>query len=64
MQFQGFLDSQSGNIQLNTNSTNQNLTNTYFKLSNNLKTLFPLSKQIATFNSYVGLNKIPQSLVI
>lgn len=64
LQFQGFWDSQSGNIQLNTDNITQNLSNRYFKLSNNLKTLFPLGKQIATLNSYVGLNKTPQSLVV
>ena len=64
LQFQGFWDSQRGNIQLNTDNITQNLSNRYFKLSNNLKTLFPLGKQIATLNSYVGLNKTPQSLVV
>lgn len=64
LQFQGFWDSQRGNIKLNTDNITQNLSNRYFKLSNNLKTLFPLGKQIATLNSYVGLNKTPQSLVV
>jgi hypothetical protein len=64
LQFQGFWDSQRGNIQLNTNTINQNLSNRYFKLSNNLKTLFPLGKQIVTLNSYIGFNKTPQSLVV
>ena len=64
LQFQGFWDSQRGNVQLNTANITQNLSNRYFKLSNNLKTLFPLGKQIATLNSYVSLNKTPQSLVV
>jgi hypothetical protein len=64
LQFQGFWDSQRGNIQLNTDNINQNLSNQFFKLSNNLKTLFPLGKQIAILNSYIGFNKTPQSLVI
>lgn len=64
LKFQGFWDSQRGNIQLNNELLNQNLNNHYFKISNNLKTLFPLGKQIATFNSYIGFNKTPQSLAI
>ncbi len=64
LQFQGFWDIQRGNVQLNTANITQNLSNRYFKLSNNLKTLFPLGKQIATLNSYVSLNKTPQSLVV
>lgn len=64
LKFQGFWDSQRGNIQLNTGNITQNLSNRYFKLSNNLKTLFPLGKQIVALNSYVGLNKTPQSLTV
>ncbi|MGV8945754.1 MAG: hypothetical protein ACOH1N_04950 [Lutibacter sp.] len=64
LQFQGFWDSQQGNIQLNEDNINQNLSNHYFKLSNNLKTLFPIGKQIVTLNSYIGFNKTPQTLVV
>ncbi|MCC1485196.1 TonB-dependent receptor [Winogradskyella immobilis] len=64
LKFQGFWDSQRGNIQLNTNTVNQNLNNRYFKLSNDLKTLFPLGKQIATLKSYIGYSKTPQSLTV
>lgn len=64
LQFQGFWDSQRGAIALNTDNITQNLSNRYFKLSNNLKTLFPLGKQITTLNSYIGFNKTPQSLVV
>ena len=64
LKFQGFWDSQSGTIQLNTNTVNQDLSNRYFKLSNDLKTLFPLGKQIATLKSYIGFNKTPQSLTV
>jgi len=62
--FQGFWDSQRGLIQLNNNDIIQNLSNRYFKLSNDFKELFPLGKQIATLKSYIGLNKTPQSLVV
>lgn len=60
--FQGFWDSERGNIQLNNDNVTQNLSNRHFKLSNDLKTLFPIGKKIATLKSYVGLNRTPQSL--
>lgn len=62
--FQGFRDSQRGNIQLNNEPLNQKLSTRYFKLSNDFKTLFPLGKQIATLKSYVGFNRTPQSLTV
>lgn len=62
--FQGFWDSERGAIQLNDDNINQNLSNRYFKLSNDLKTLFPLGKQIATLKSYIGFNRTPQSLSV
>ncbi|MGY0407964.1 MAG: carboxypeptidase-like regulatory domain-containing protein, partial [Polaribacter sp.] len=64
LQFKGFWDSQRGVIQLNNDNINQNLSNRYFKLSNNLETFFPINKQIATLNSYVVFNKTPQSLTV
>lgn len=62
--FQGFWDSHRGNIQLNNEPLNQNLSNRYFKLSNDFKTLVPLGKQIATLKSYIGFNRTPQSLTV
>ncbi len=62
--FQGFWDRAQGAIQLNNNSIIQNLSNHYFKLSNDFKTLFTLAKQVATLKSYVGVNRTPQSLRI
>ena len=62
LQFQGFWDSQQGNIEQNSRSINQYLSNRYFKVSNNFKSLFPWGKQIISFNSYISLNKTPQSL--
>lgn len=62
--FQGFWDSERGNIQLNNDNVTQNLSNHYFKLSNDFKTLFPLGKQIATLKSFIGLNRTPQSLTV
>lgn len=64
MEFQGFWDGQQGSIELNNANIHQDLNNHYFKLSNKLKTLFPLGKKIATLNSYIGFNKTPQSLVV
>lgn len=62
--FQGFWDVGLGNIQLNNDNVTQNLSNRYFKLSNDFKTLFPLGKQIATLKSYITLNRTPQSLTV
>lgn len=64
LQFQGFWDSQQGNIQLNNSYIGQSLSNRYFKLSNKFKTLFSIGTQIASLNSYIGFNKTPQSLII
>jgi hypothetical protein len=64
LQFQGFWDSQQGNIQLNNSNIGQSLSNRCFKLSNKFKTLFSIGKQIASLNSYIGFNKTPQSLII
>ena len=64
LEFKNFWDDQHGAIQLNNEALNQKLNNQYYKLSNNLKTLFPLGKQIITLNSYVGLNKTPQTLAV
>lgn len=64
LQFQGSWDSQRGSIQTDNTPLTQNLSNRYFKLSNNLKTIFPIGKQLMTLNSYVGFNKTPQSLVV
>jgi hypothetical protein len=65
IKFNGFWDSQRGTIELkNDNVNQQHLSNRYFKLSNDLKTLFPLGKQIVTLKSYIGLNKTPQSLTV
>ncbi|WP_439128804.1 hypothetical protein [Polaribacter sp.] len=64
LQFQGYWDSQQGNIQLNNDDISQNLSNSYFKLSNKFKMLFTFGKQIATLNSYIGFSKTPQSLKV
>ena len=62
LEFQGFWDNQNGNIVLNNEQINQQLNNEFFRISNNLKNIFPLGKQMITLNSYVGLNKTPQTL--
>jgi hypothetical protein len=61
-EFQGFWDNQRGNIVLNNEQIKQQLNNEFFRISNQLKNIFPLGKQMITLNSYVGLNKTPQSL--
>jgi hypothetical protein len=62
LEFQGFWDSQRGVIQFNNQQLKQQLNNEFFRLSNNLKTIFPLGKQVITLNSYLGFNKTPQTL--
>ncbi|MDI9365743.1 MAG: hypothetical protein QM541_12385 [Flavobacterium sp.] len=62
LEFQGFWDSQRGNIILNNEQLKQQLSNKFFRISNNLKNIFPLGKQMITLNSYLGLNKTPQTL--
>ncbi|MDN6310546.1 MAG: carboxypeptidase-like regulatory domain-containing protein [Psychroflexus sp.] len=64
LQFQGSWDSQRGSIQTDNTPLTQNLSNRYFKLSNKLKTIFPIGEQLMTLNSYVGFNKTPQSLTV
>ncbi|MGX1023598.1 hypothetical protein [Psychroflexus sp. MBR-150] len=64
LKFSGFWNGERGNIQLTDGNINQKLSNEYFKLSNDLKTLFVLGKQIATLKSYIGINKTPQTLVV
>ena len=58
LNFQGFWDSEHGAIELENQDINQNLSNRYFKLSNDFKTLFPLGKQIATIKSFVHFTPI------
>ena len=62
IEFQGFWDSQRGTILLNNQQLKQQLSNQFFRISNQLKSIFPLGKQMITLNSYIGLNKTPQML--
>jgi hypothetical protein len=62
LEFQGFWDSQRGTILLNNQQLIQQLSNQFFRFSNHLKTIFPMGKKMITLNSYIGLNKTPQSL--
>jgi hypothetical protein len=64
LEFQGFWDSQRGNISINDQNLSQQLSNEFFRFSNNLKSIFPVGKQLITLNSYIGLNKTPQILNI
>ncbi|TDD76463.1 carboxypeptidase regulatory-like domain-containing protein [Flavobacterium caseinilyticum] len=62
LEFQGFWDSQRGNIVLNNEGLKQELSNEYFRFSNNLKSIFSIGKQKVVLFSYLGLNKTPQEL--
>ncbi|MDR0659946.1 MAG: carboxypeptidase-like regulatory domain-containing protein [Prevotellaceae bacterium] len=64
LQFQGSWDSQRGIITTNSKLLVQNLSNYYFETSNRLKTIFSLGKHLVTLNSYVSLNKTPQTLKV
>lgn len=64
LEFQGFWDSQRGNIVLNNEGLKQELSNEYFRFSNNLKSIFSIGKQKLVLFSYLGLNKTPQELRI
>ncbi|WP_396179782.1 carboxypeptidase-like regulatory domain-containing protein [Flavobacterium sp.] len=63
-EFQGFWDSQRGNIVINEQNIDQQLSNRFFKLSNNLKTILPLGKKLLTLYSFISINRTPQSLTI
>jgi len=63
-EFQGFWDSHRGNIVIGEQNIEQQLSNKFFKLSNNLKTIFPLGKQLLTLYSFISINRTPQSLTI
>ncbi|MFS4416497.1 TonB-dependent receptor [Maribacter sp. 2307ULW6-5] len=62
VQFQGFWDGQRGNISTNGVPLLQDVGNRHFRLSNTFQGLFRLGKQLTTLNSYVGLNRTPQTL--
>jgi hypothetical protein len=64
LQFQGFWDSQRGNIAINGKSILQDLKNPYFNMSNNFKTLIPVKKHILTLNSHMNLSQTPQELTV
>lgn len=64
LQFQGFWDSQTGNILTNQEPLTQHLSNRFFKVSNHLKTIFPIGKQLMNLNSYFGYSQTPQTLVV
>ena len=64
LEFQGFWDSQRGNIVLNNEGLKQELGNEYFRFSNNLKSIFSIGKQKVVLFSYLGLNKTPQTLQV
>lgn len=64
IEFQGFWEGQRGRISTDEQEVLQDLNNHYFKLSNTMRNIFPLGKQLMTLNSYVGIDKTPQNLRI
>ncbi len=62
IEFQSNWDSQRGDMLLNDEELNQHVSNHYFKISNTLKSILPLGKQRITFNSFIGIDKTPQTL--
>ncbi|MDR6969074.1 hypothetical protein J2X31_003100 [Flavobacterium arsenatis] len=64
LQFEGFWDCQRGTINLNGEGLQQELHNRYFKLNNNLKSIFAVGKQMITLNSNIVFHKTPQTLAV
>ena len=62
--FNGFWDNQRGIILIDHRNIEQQLSNRFFKLSNDFKTIFPLGTQLLTFYSFININKAPQSLTV
>ncbi len=62
LHFQTSWDSQRGNITSDEEPLRQELSNQHFKLSNNLITFFPISKQLVTVESHIFFSKMPEEL--
>jgi hypothetical protein len=64
LEFEGKWESQRGLIAVNDQNLTQNLNNDYFKISNSLKTIFPLGAQLFTLNSVTSFSTTPQNLAV
>ena len=65
LNFEGSWDSKKGSVLLNDDDpVNQDLNNKYFKLSNQLNTIFPVGKQLIRLNSLTSFSLAPQRLSV
>ena len=65
LQLEGSWDRKQADVILNNKDTsNQKLTSDYFKISNELNTMFTVGKQLINFNSSIGFDYTPQKLTI
>jgi hypothetical protein len=64
LKFRGFWDGQRGNLTRNGEALTQELNNPYFSISNKLKNIFTVGKQLLTLRSFVNFNQTPQSLSV
>ncbi|MFB0946176.1 MAG: Ig-like domain-containing protein [Spirosomataceae bacterium] len=64
LKFRGFWDGQRGNLTRNGEALTQELSNPYFSISNKLKNVFTVGKQLLTLRSFVSFNQTPQSLSV
>jgi len=63
-QFNGFWDSQEGNLNQNNNRVSQQLSNHFFTLNNHFKNIFKVNKQLFTIYSSLSYKKIPQNILV
>ncbi|MDP5138965.1 MAG: hypothetical protein NWP83_00675, partial [Spirosomaceae bacterium] len=64
LKFRGFWDGQRGNLTRNGEALTQELSNPYYSVSNKLKNIFTVGKQLLTLRSFVNFNQTPQSLYV
>lgn len=57
-------DSEVGLLLLNNRPLTQTVANPFYELSNHLKDIFKIKKQVLTFQSFVSFQNSPQSLII
>jgi CarboxypepD_reg-like domain len=57
-------DSEQGMIELNSNPTKQAVSSPFFCITNNLKDLFKIGKQLITLQSFTNFRRSPQSLQV
>lgn len=64
LSIKAYWDSKLGNVEQNTNRIRQNYDSPFQSFSNKLKWIKPLGKRMWQFNSFVGYNRAPQSLIV